>query len=109
MKKSVILSVWILLTALYCWSISDIGRSMGANINSAIEKYSEMMVEYGGATTDFEHLGSAMADMYSYKSFENLGKEFQFDFTVIAVTSVIYLVFTIGCYHFAFVKKEKKS
>ena len=109
MKKSVILSVWILLTALYCWSISDIGRSMGANINGAVEKYSEMMVEYGGTTTDLEHLGSAMGDMYSYKSFYNLEKIFQFDFTVIAVTSVIYLVFTIGCYHFAFVKKEKKS
>lgn len=26
-----------------------------------------MMVEYGGATTDVEHLGSAMSDVFSYR------------------------------------------
>lgn len=107
MKKSIIISIWILITILYCWNLSDIGRSMGANINSAIENYSEMMVEYGGTATDYEHLGSAIADMYSYNTFHNLEKEFKFDFTIIAVTSVIYLVFTMGCYHVSFAKKRK--
>ena len=109
MKKGIIILSWILLTIFYCWNTADLGRSMGENTNSAIEKYSEMMVEYGGTTTDLEHLGSAIEDMYCYKAFDDLGKTFKTDFLILAVTSVIYLVFTIGCYHFLFVKNRKTS
>lgn len=104
-KKIIIFLVWIALTVFYCWNLSDIGRSMGANTNSAIEKYSEMMVEYGGTTTDINHLGSAMTDMWSYKNFDNLSKEFKFDFTVVGVSTVIYIFLTIVCYHQAFSQK----
>ena len=109
MKKCVIALSWILITILYCWNTTDLGRSMGENTNSAIENYSEMMIKYGGTTTDFEHLGSAIGDMYCYKAFDDLGKTFKTDFLILAVTSVIYLVFTIWCYHFLFVKNIKTS
>lgn len=100
----VIFMIWFFITVIYCWSFSDFGRSIGANTNSAIEKYSEMMVEYGGTTTDMENLGSAMSDMSRYRMFDNLSKEFRFNFTAISVFTVVYILITILCYHFAFIK-----
>ncbi len=109
MKRVIFLICWIMLTIFYCWNLSDVGRSMGANTNSAIEAYSEMMVKYGGTTTDSENLGSAMADMWSYGEFHNLSKEFKTDFTIIGVTTVIYIFMTILFYHFGLKTKRLKE
>lgn len=107
MKRKIIgLVIWICITILYCLNLADIGRSMGANINSAIEQYSQMIVEYGGTTTDIEHLGSALGDMSIYRMFNNLSKEFKFDFTVVAISTVIYVFASVLIYHFS--SKEKK-
>lgn len=107
MKRKIIgFIIWICITILYCLDLADTGRSMGANTNSAIEKYSEMMAEYGGTTTDIEHLGSALGDMSSYRMFNNLSEEFKFDFTVVAISTVVYVLASVFIYHFSF--KEKK-
>lgn len=105
-KKIIIFIVWIGITFLYCWNMADTGRSMGALTNSALENYAEMITEYGGTTTDIEHMGGAIADMWIYKSMHNLSDTFKFDFKIISVTTVIYMVISIICYHFAFNSKK---
>lgn len=107
--KIFILGLWLCLTALYCWFLSDIGHSMGVNTNFAIEAYAEMMVKYGGTTTDAEHLGSAMVDMWSYKYFDDLSKTFKRYYTVVGITTAIYFFLSLLCYHQAFVKKKKNT
>ena len=109
MKKKIIVSViWIVISIFYCWSLSDIGGSIGAFTNSAIEKYSEMKAEYGGTTTDIKHLGSAMGDMFIYRMY-NLKNEFKTFFTIIAVLTIVYILFSIYFYHFIFVKTDKEK
>lgn len=103
-KKATILTVWLFLTVLYCWNLSDIGRSMGANTNSAIENYAEYYTqEYIGAEGAVEGIANA----WSYSEFNNLSKKFKGDFMVVGITTVIYVVVTVAIYHFL-VKKEKK-
>ena len=107
MKRKIIgLIVWICLTILYCLNFADIGSSMGAKTNSVIEDYSQMMVEYGGTNTNLDNLGSAMADMSSYKMFDNLSDRFESDFSIIGVTTVIYVFVSILIYHLCFVKNN---
>ncbi len=46
MKKKIMgLIVWMCLMILYCLNFADIGNSISAKTNSAIEDYSQMMVE----------------------------------------------------------------
>ena len=107
-KKIIILVIWIGITFLYCWNMADIGRSMGALTNLALENYAEMMTEYSGTTTDIEHIGGAIGDMWIYKNMHDLSDTFKSDFKVISVTTVIYVIASIFCYHFAFHTDKKE-
>jgi hypothetical protein len=72
-KKIITLVVWLALTVLYVWNLGDSGRYIGSSTTWALEDYSQMMVEYGGTTTDAYHLGAAMGDMANYKMFCDYG------------------------------------
>ena len=51
---------------------------------------------------------NAIADVYMYQAYQDLGKDFEGDFKTIGVTTVIYMAVTVGCYHFATKKNEKR-
>lgn len=102
-RKLIIFFIWLLFTVLYVFNFTDIGRSMGAQTNSAIENYVEYNIkEYTGA----EGAADSIANSWSYSYFNDLEKSFKFDYKVISVTTVIYIIITISCYHLSFVKKE---
>ncbi len=107
-KRVICFAIWLLVTILYVWDLSDIGRSMGAFTNKAIERYSEMMVEYGGTTTNWDNLGSALSDMAIYRMDCNLSKRFKGNFISIGVTTALEIVISIACYHFATNERERK-
>lgn len=97
-KKLIALAIWIFVSVLYCLNIADIGRSIGAITNGAIEKYADMRTEYG-ETVSLDEFGDAASDSFSYHYFYDLDSDFKFDFTVISITTVIYISVSIGCYH----------
>lgn len=79
-KKIIALVVWILITIAYVLNIRDTGRAMASNI---------------------EYVSTKAGFMWN-----SLGEMFQFDFTVVAVTTVIYVVVTVICYHIVFRGKK---
>lgn len=105
MKRKVIsLCIWSFFTVLYIFLVTDTGRSDGANTNSAIENYVEYYTEeYIGA----EGAASMATNAWSYSHFDDLEEQFKTSYAGIAVSTVIYFVVTISCYHFAFVYKPK--
>lgn len=106
--KIIVVSIWVIVSILYCLNLADIGRSIGANTNQAIEMYSEMVVKYGGTTTDLDHLGDAVGDTWSYSRFGDLSKKYKTDFTIIGLTTTIYIGATILCYSFGIKNKIEK-
>lgn len=103
-RKIIVITVWALLTFLYCWNFWDVGNSMGKRTNSAIENYSEMIVEYEGTSVKLEDSGKAISDMWLYNNYYNLGERFSGNFLFLSITTVIYFSSSILCYHFAFIK-----
>lgn len=104
-NKIIVIIVWVLLTLAYCWNFSDVGKSIGKKTNSAIESYSDMVTEYGGTDVKLEDSGKAISDMYSYKTYNNLGGRFSGQFLFLSITTAIYIISTICCCYFGFIKK----
>lgn len=105
-RKIIAITVWFLLTFLYCWNFSDVGNSIGKRINSAVETYSEMVSENEGTSVKLEDSGKAISDAWSYNNYYNLGERFKGNFLFLSITTVIYFVVSIMCYHFAFAKEN---
>lgn len=96
--------LWLIISVGYIWSTADIGRSLGANTNSAFEHYIENYTkEYAGA----EGAAEALTDSWSYSYFNDLSKEFRSGYLGLGVTTVIYIAVTIGCYHYTFSVRKK--
>lgn len=106
-KKIITLVVWLALTVLYVWNLGDSGRYIGSSTTWALEDYSQMMVEYGGTTTDAYHLGAAMGDMANYKMFCDLESKYKKNMIMAGVTTVIYILVTIKCYNVVFKRIEE--
>lgn len=98
-KKIIIVLIWLVLTGLYCLNAIEIGKSMGRTTKGAIEKYAEV---YDPDIKGSDKIASSISYGHSY----NLSKEFELYFSVLSVTTVIYFVATIACYHMGFIKKE---
>ncbi len=105
-RKIVILIAWLLFTGFYVWNLSDIGRSMGASTNSAIENYVEYYTgEYAGA----EGVADGIENAWSYSNFNNLESNFKGYFTVIGITTIVYIVISALRYHLAFIRAVDKN
>lgn len=107
MKKKILsLVLWVAFTALYVFNMIDTGRAMGGKTNDAIEDYVEYYTdEYIGV----DGMAKGATNAWSYSYFDDLSERFKTDYAGIAVATVIYLVVTICCYHFAFIHKSKEE
>lgn len=103
-RKIITITVWVLLTFLYCWNFWDVGSSIGKRINSTVETYAEMVAENGGTSVKLEDSGKAISDAWSYGHYYNLGERFSGNFLFLSITTVIYFAISVLCYHFTFIK-----
>ena len=78
-NKIVCVVIWLVMSILYCANIIDIGRSMGAKVNGAMEAL--VNASEGEVSASF-----AYGQYYS-----DLDESFKFDFTIISITTVAYV------------------
>lgn len=108
-RKFIILIVWLFLTGLYCWNLLETGKSMGATTTSAIEDYTEMWIKYQGKDETAENVTGALYEAWHYSNSDNLEEKYKGYLMAVGVTSVIYVVITVLCYHLAFIRIIDKN
>lgn len=108
-RIGIAVAVWLLMSIFYYNMVSETGRILGVNIDSVTTSGIKYTLNEMARGNSLEDSVDRMTDEWLLSESLNTETRAESLFQEISVYTILYVIISIGCYHFAVVYKPKEK